>query len=144
MSHPRFHRTIFVDRRECIAAMAHCLVRLSPYDYPDTLTDCLADFVRELDATIQWSSLEEMQYVDGFDLNTSTVFFSELIDRCPSIVALNRPKNGHTKHIMTSRYSGAPFPDDDFIGLDALAQNMTCYFADREDAEAWLERQRSA
>ena len=138
--HPRFDRQVFITRNDCVAAMAHNLVSQSPYDYPDNLSGCLDDFIVVLDKALAWQELDEMQFVEKFSLRESTEFFETLIMQCPAIVALNKRKNGNdSPYQFTSRYDAARDPDDSFIDLTALAQNMTCYFADKADAEAFLK-----
>lgn len=139
-THPRFDRQVFITRNNCIAAMAECLARLSPYDFPVSLLKNLAEFSVELDKALAWQTLDSMRFVEKFSLRESTSFFEDLIMKCPSIVALNERKNGNeAPYAFTSRYSKDPDPDDDFIDLTALAQNMTCYFADKADAETFLD-----
>ncbi len=55
-------------------------------------------------------------------------------------MALNERKNGREGLGFSSRYSKVPDPDDDFIDIMAVAQNVTCEFADQEDARCWLDR----
>lgn len=138
-THKRFHRQVFITRSEVIAAMAECLVRLSPYDYPHNLADCLKEFAKVLSSSLRWTLHDRMMYVEKFSLRESTNFFSTLIHQCPSIVALNDRKNGRDGDCFVDRFSRSPDPDDDFIGLEALAQNMTCYFAEKADSQAYLD-----
>lgn len=137
--HPRFDRQVFITRNDCIAGMAECLVRLSPYNYPDNLSGCLDEFSLVLAKALHWSDERGMKYIKKFSLRESTRFFESLINKCPSIVVLNNRKNGGEGNQFVDRYSGSGDPDNSFIDLTALAQNMTCHFADKADAEAFLE-----
>ena len=143
--HPRFDRQVFLNRNDCIAAMAECIVRLSPYDYPANLLYCISEFATVMDSAVAWQGLAGMRYIEKFSLRSSTVFFEDKIMKCPSIVKLNERLNGNdAPYAFTSRFDGPENPDDSFIGLTALAQNMTCYFANKADAEAFLDEKVSA
>ena len=58
----------------------------------------------------------------------------------PEIAALNERKNSREGNNFSSRYSKDPEPDDDFIDITAIAQNITCELAEHADAQCWLDR----
>ena len=123
-THPRFQRQVLMARKDCISAMAECLVRLSPYDFPETLVECMVEWVKRVDEE-EWLDLQGFKYVEGFDLQGSTKVFEMMIMDCPAIVKLNDRANGNdAPYAFTDRYSPAEDPDNSFIDLTALAQNM--------------------
>ena len=64
-----------------------------------------------------------------------------ILESIPVIMALNERKNKREGHAFTSQYQGRPKdPDDDFIGIMAVAQNITCEFAERADSQCWLDQ----
>lgn len=140
-THPRFQRQVLMSRQDCISAMAECLVRLSPYDFPETLVECITEWVNRIDTEFEWVPMLEFIHIKGFDLQKSTVLFEKLIMECPAIVKLNDRKNGNQEpYAFTDRYSPAEDPDNSFIDLTALAQNMTCHFASKADVDEFLDQ----
>ena len=138
MTHERFNRKVWAFKHDFTGALAKWLVKQSPYVAPNKLAVCINKFHRDLYKIAKFDQ-DEMAIID---LLTLTKEVNKVLESIPEIMALNKPKSGHNKSIMTSRYSGKIPPDDNFIDIMALAQNITCEFADREDAQAWLERKK--
>lgn len=134
----RFNRKVWAFKSDLTSFLAQCLVSQSPYTVPDNLSICLEKFDTQLDSTFSFDSAGMVQ----LDLSTLTTTINELLENVPEIVALNERKNGRKGMGYTDRYYPELEPDDDFIDLMAVAQNITCEFANKADAECWLESNR--
>jgi len=134
--HKRFDREVWVFKDSFTGSLAKWLVKQSPYVVPDNLSKCLESFHSKLDFLCVWDSADMAQvHLKGLthDLNM-------ILESIPEICALNEPKNFTDKDFFfLDRYSAEPNPDDNFIDIMAVAQNMTCDLAEREDAQAWLD-----
>jgi len=134
--HNRFNREVYAFPDDFTGALAKWLVKQSPYPVPDNLPVCIEKF--------HLAVIEAFNFDTGgmakIELGGLTSQVNELLESIPEIAALNEPKTGHNEHIFVSRYHDGPSnPDDDFIDIMAVAQNITCEFADREDAQAYLD-----
>ena len=138
--HPRFKRKVWAFKADFTSFLAKWLVSLSPYTVPDNLSICIEKFEMQLSNAFTFDANEMVE----IDLSTLTNIVNELIENVPEIAALNERKNGREGMGISDRYSAKPDPDDDFIDLMALAQNITCEFADKADAECWLESNRAS
>jgi len=136
--HQRFLRAVFASRDELTGALAKWLVIQSPYVVPDKLAVCLAKFHHSL--------LELPEFAES-DLPFAVLDLRDLAERLDPLLCgieeikeLSRRKNGRTGPAFTfsDTVTGRTEPDDDFIDICAVAQNIACEFAMREDAEAWL------
>jgi len=137
-THDRFNRKIWTFKKDFTSALAKCLVQQSPYTVPDNLSVCIEKFSQALDDLIYFNPAG-MAEVSLLGL---AGHINEILESIPEIMALNEPKNKTGKTIFfTSRYDKARDPDDDFIDIMAAAQNITCEFADREDARCWLDQE---
>ena len=134
----RFNRKVWAFKGDLTSFLAKCLVSQSPYTVPDNLSICLEKFDIQLDSTFSFDSVGMVH----LDLSTLTNTINELLENVPEIVVLNARKNGRDGMGYSDRYSAKPDPDDDFIDLMAVAQNITCEFANKADAECWLESNR--
>tara|TARA_R110000772_G_scaffold36387_2_gene87065 strand:- start:559 stop:1053 length:495 start_codon:yes stop_codon:yes gene_type:complete len=133
--HERFHREVWTFVSDFDAALAKALVRCSPYTVPDNLATCIEKFHDLIKEEFTWDE-NKMCKVGLLNL-TDTVF--KILEKIPEIVQLNERKNGKEGMGFSSRYGGEPDPDNDFIDIMAVAQNITCDFAEREDAQAFLD-----
>jgi len=139
--HDRFHRKVWAFKSDFTGALAKWLVKQSPYVVPDNLSLCLEEFHARLDEIAVFDTAG-MAEIGLLDLNKNV---NEILESIPVIMALNEPKSGHNENVFVSRYHDGPSnPDDDFIDIMAVAQNITCEFAERADAELWLDSQRRA
>jgi len=134
----RFNRKVWAFKCDLTSFLAKCLVLQSPYTVPDNLSICLEKFDTQLDSVFSFDAVG----MTHLDLSTLTNTINELIENVPEIVALNERKNGRSGMGYTDRYYPELEPDDDFIDLMAVAQNITCEFANKADAECWLESNR--
>ena len=135
-THERFHRTVWASRDDFTGALAKWLVKLSPYTVPENLSICVEKFNDHLDSFASFDSNGTAE----IDLKSLTHTVNPILESIPEIMALNERKNGRDGMGFSDRYSGRPEADDDFIDIMALAQNITCEFAARADAECWLDR----
>lgn len=97
--------------------------RQSPYRAPDGLTDVLLKF-RQQALTFRLPDFPD----DWPILKASRVNLVSCLDKClftiPQVMAWNDRKNGRQSPLgFLSRYD-KPNPDDDFIDLDALKNNI--------------------
>jgi hypothetical protein len=124
-------RKMFFSRGEVCGALAMWAIRQSPYPMPDNLEAAVASMFDALPDDGDWfwateSQLREM--VELICLNDET------------IVAWNQPKSGHTAEIVFSSRYDEPNPDDDFIDLHALANNICrTLLADQYDDASGIE-----
>jgi hypothetical protein len=125
---------VWVFRKDFTGALAKWLVKLSPYPVPDNLESIITDFHRRIPYDFDKHGMAEVS------LATMTEIINNVLETMPEVTALNERKNGRDGFGFSSRYSKDPEPDDDFIDIMALAQNVTCEFAEREDAQCWLDR----
>jgi len=133
--HKRFDRMVWVFRDDFTSALAKCLVSQSPYPVPDNLERILTDFYNRVPYDFDENGMAKVS------LKTMTCCINEVLEKMPDVMALNERKNGNKRIGISCRFSD---PDDDFIDIMAVAQNMTCVFAEREDAQCWLDSQQLA
>ena len=136
MIHERFHRKVWAFEHDFTGALAKWLVKQSPYVVPDRLSICIQKFHDKLHKIATFDNNEMAE----IDLSGLTEKVYPVLRSIPEIRALNERRNGREGCGVSSRYSKKPWPDDDFIDIMAVAQNITCEFADRADTECWLER----
>ncbi len=137
----RFNRVVWAFVSDFTGAMGKWLIKLSPYVVPDNLVTCVQKFDSEIRKAFVFDTAD-MAHIELAGL-TGKVY--SVLEKIPEVMALNTPKSGHTSNIFVSRFDAGPSnPDDNFIDIVALAQNITCEFADRADAECWLEREEKA
>jgi hypothetical protein len=140
MTHDRFNRKVWASKSDFTGALAKWLVRQSPYTVPDNLSICIEKFDKAVDKGYKF---DENGIVEIGLLNL-TDKTNQILEEIPEIMILNERKNGREGMGFSSRYSKDPEPDDDFIDIMALAQNITCDFADRADAQCWLDKDKEA
>ena len=137
--HNRFDREVLAFKKDFMGALAKWLVKQSPYVVPDNLSICIEKFYEGLDSVFDFSN----HGMAKIELSSLTKKVNKMLEEIPEIVALNECKSGKGGHIFTSRFhDGHTNPDEDFIDIMAVAQNITCEFADREDAQCWLDKER--
>ncbi len=135
-THKRFKRNVFAFKKDFTGSLAKWLVSQSPYVVPENLSECVQKFDEAIEREFSFDNLSMCE----ISLSILTHKISELLQSIPEIAALNEPKSGHNSNIFVSRYDSGPGnPDDDFIDIVAVAQNITCDFAERADAEAYLD-----
>ncbi len=140
MGHERFDRTVYASVSDFTGALAKWLVKQSPYTVPINLSACVEKFDKKVRKVFSFDK-NDITQIALLGL-TETVY--SVLEKIPEIASLNIPLSGHTGNIFVSRVSSGPEnPDDNFIDIMAVAQNITCEFAQREDAEAWLDREKA-
>jgi hypothetical protein len=137
MQHNRFDRDVWAFKRDFVGALAKWLVMQSPYPVPNKLEKILMEFNRRLDNYAKFDTAG----MALINLRTVAQDMEKILNDMPDVVALNEPHNPSDKQFFfTDRYSADRHPDDDFIDITAVGQNIAVEFAQREDAECWLDR----
>jgi hypothetical protein len=102
--------------------LASWAVQQSPYGWPDGLQQALADFNAAWPTDPDMADILPMRHWNSYgDLYAA---LHNLFCNTPSIAAWNTPKSGHGAQIVFSSRYDNPAPDDDFIDLGALANNV--------------------
>ena len=135
--HKRFDRVEWVFSEDFTGALAKYLVKQSPYPVPDNLEKILADFHERIPYNFDKNGMAKVS------LTTMTETINNILESMPDVMALNKRKNGRDGMGFSSRFSKKLDPDDDFIDIMAVAQNITCGFAERADAECWLDQKKA-
>ncbi len=140
--HDRFKIKVWAFKKDFTGSLAKWLVKQSPYVVPENLSECIVEFDRKIADVIKFDG-DEMAEIDLSDLVAK---IEPLLWDIPQIANLNKAKDSTTPDIIfTSRYEGKPKnPDRDFIDITAVAQNIVCDFAEREESEKLLEHQRDS
>ena len=131
--HKRFDRMQYISKKDFTGALAKWLVKQSPYPVPDNLEKIIAEFHERIPYDFDKNGMANVSLANM----TETV--NEILESMPNVMALNNRKNGREGMGFSSRFSKDPEADDDFIDIMAVAQNITCEFAERADAECWLD-----
>ena len=139
VKHNRFYRKVWASKSDFTGALAMWLVKQSPYIVPDNLSVCIIKFYNKLD---EIETFDELGMAE-VELSTLTSKVDSILESIPEIVQLNERKNKREGIGFSSRYSKKPEPDDDFIDITAVAQDITCCFAEREDAQCWLDKDKT-
>lgn len=134
-THERFNRKVWAFKNDFTGALAKWLVKQSPYTVPDNLSECISEFDIKVGTAFDFDTAGMAE----IELGGLTDGVYAILESIPVISELNVPKSGHDNHVFVSARSARINPDDDFIDIMAVAQNITCEFADRVDAESWLD-----
>lgn len=135
VTHARFNRKVWAFKKDFVGSLAKWLIRQSPYTVPDNLHKCLEDFDTAIGNYFSFDTAGMCE----IDLSTLTPVVSLLLESIPEIMLLNERKNGDTSHAFTSRrFNEPPNPDNDFIDILAVAQNITCDFATDAESDDYL------
>ena len=135
-THERFNREVWAFKDDLTSSLAKWLVKQSPYTMPENLYVCVIKFRFKISKAFDWDANGMCE----LDLRTLTEQLNPIFESIPEIMALNERKNGRDGYGISSRVDeSVPDPDDEFIDVGALAQNICCDFADREDARCWLD-----
>ena len=105
----RYNRMKWIFKKEFTAVLAKCLVEQSPYPVPDNLEKILTDFHKRIPYDFDKNEMAKVS------LSTMTETIYNVLESMPDVMALN-----------------------DFIDIMAVAQNITREFADKADAQCWL------
>jgi hypothetical protein len=105
-------------------------VRQSPYHCPDYLLEVLSEFRTRSSVVFDKNDMSKQNRAGVRDIITRYLF------TIPEVQAWNERKNGNkSPSAFVDRYS-RPTPDDDFIDLDALRNNVVRgLFKELEDDE---------
>jgi len=129
----RFNRTILLSKKDITGALAKWLVIQSPYIVPDNLEKILKEFYNRIPYKFDKFGTAEV------DLFTMTKKIHNVLISIPDVLKLGERKNGRINNYFFNNLFGSREydQDDDFIDILAVAQNITCEFADDLDAENW-------
>ena len=111
---------LLITTSELSGELAKWAVQQSPYTVPDKLAEAVTAF----DAA--WPYNEEMPSFRCKEWESYQALYTELervYQEIPEIMAWNERKNGRDGMGFSSRYD-QPEPDDDFIDIGALANNV--------------------
>jgi len=117
-------KRIYVSVNYLVGAAAMWAVRLSPYTVPDNLEVVLRAFRERLDAFPIFRTPGYRGFGGTVTLPTLQRVLKELLLTIPDCAAWNERKNRRDGPGFVSAFSDPPAPDDDFIDLDALVQNI--------------------
>ncbi len=140
--HSRFKRKVLAFRSEFNSYLAKQLVDLSPYVVPDNLSVCIEKFDEKINQKYKFSD-SDWGMVE-IDLSSLTHDINDILESIPEVMELNERKNGKEGHGFTSLHFKDPEPDDDFICIMAVAQNITVDFAREADAQVLLDSEHYA
>jgi len=138
VQHERFNRKVWTFKADFTSSLAKWLVSQSPYVVPDNLSACVEKFHTKLDELGDFDANGMAEI--GLSMLSSKI--AKILESIPEIMELNKPRNGHNQNIFVSSHMSNPVPDDDFICVGAVAQNIVCDFADRADAQCYLDERR--
>ena len=134
--HNRFKRKVWASNNDFTGALAKWLVVQSPYVVPNKISVCIEKFSVLINDKFDFGKIGMVE----IELSNLTTIVNELLESIPEIMALNESRNkNENTHIFVGACSSDPDPDNDFIDIMAVAQNIVCEFAEREDAIAFLD-----
>lgn len=134
--HNRFYREVWAFKSDFTGALAKWLIKQSPYIVPEKLSDCITSFHIKLTKIAEFDTAGMAK----IELSGLTKKVNEVLESIPEIMALNESENSKKGQKFVP-YDERPLkPNDDFIDTMAVAQNITCEFADMADAQCWLDR----
>ena len=129
--HERFNREVWVFKDDFTGSLAKCLVKQSPYTVPNKLSTCISKFHKKLDSIATFDSAGMARV----HLKALTERVNTILETIPEIMELNSPRIERCDTL----FPDDSHPDTGFIDILAVAQNITCDFAERADAECWLD-----
>ena len=134
--HDRFKIKVWAFKEDFTGSLARWLVKQSPYVVPHNIRICIIDFYSRLDEIAKFDENDMAE----IDLSTLQSKIEPILWDIESIASLNEARDPTTPDIIfTSRYEGRPKnPDRDFIDIGAVARNIVCDFAEREESEKYL------
>jgi len=113
---------ILISESQLLGAIAKWGIRQSPYPYPDNLEVVLR---KVHDTVSEFFEHADLGFIE-FDTEDSVREFThDALKDIPEWLEWNDRKNGNDAPFQfTSRYDTKGNPDDDFIDLDAMIQNI--------------------
>jgi hypothetical protein len=117
---------IYLSAKQLAGAVAMWAVRQSPYQAPANLEKVVVAVQDRFEPNAEFGFREIYE-------GDVRKYLCELLRGIPEYMAWNERKNGNAAPLkFISRYDGRGDPDDDFIDLDALEQNVAKSIADEE------------
>lgn len=102
---------IHTSRSTVLGQLVNNAIIQSPYLLPDRLLEAIVEF------SLHFDTNGEEYFTANYE--GLVIVIRRIFDLCPSILAWSKPqKDGHER-----QSDGQLLPDNDFIGLDALARN---------------------
>lgn len=112
---------ILLSEPQLLGVIAKWGIRQSPYHRPDNLETVLDKVHQNVAETFVKADLGFVEFSDEEEVKQ---FAYKTLENIPEWVAWNDRKNGNDSPFgFTSRYD-RPDPDNDFIDLDAMVQNI--------------------
>jgi hypothetical protein len=125
---------LIVTTNQAAGELANWAVQQSPYNVPDNLAEAINGFIEAWPHDEQLG--EELPMKSWASYQALREALDQILPTIPAIAAWNERKNGREGNGFSSRFE-QPEPDDDFIDLGALANNIArslwadaCDFAD--------------
>lgn len=113
---------ILVNESQLLGAVAKWSIRQSPYSFPENLLEVLDAFGVSLSPDFHDEPLGFKEFKDETELRDYIYSKLSTIDAYWKWNESKNPSDAPFK--FTSRYDTGENPDDDFIDLDALEQNV--------------------
>ena len=117
---PDFRFLLF--QHNIVGSFAKWAINQSPYIFPENFEKVITAFADHLEPYFtKENSIAGMRWFTLLDLET---FIEANLKTIPEFLEWNDRKNGREGMGFSSRDSGIPDPDDDFIDLHALYRNI--------------------
>jgi hypothetical protein len=126
--HKTKEQLMFVSPSQAAGALAMWAIRQSPYPIPDNLGIVVERFTELFPS-------DEFGLHEVADQEALYALVGSISEQIPELLAWNERKNGREGMGFSSRYD-KPSPDDDFIDLSALWNNVARTIAAEERANA--------
>jgi len=117
----RFHKEVWVSQKNFTGALAQILIEYWPAVIPPNLETCIKKFNAEIWKTYDFDSNGSLL----LRLNETRAVVECILHGIPEIEILSDSDIYHES-----------------LDLTAVAQGIMCYFADKDDAQSWLELNR--
>lgn len=115
------HTDLLISTESLAGELASQAIQQSPYDMPAGLVEAILDFRAAWPHSADYMpAMKMLKWRSYSDLKTA---LERIFQDTPSIRKWNDRKNGRDGIGFSSRYE-QPEPDDDFIDLGALANNV--------------------
>lgn len=131
---PDLFPQVVVSIRDSKAVFAKWAIAQSPYTVPDRLSEVLDDLRNLLRLAPGYGSIGDFEFVQ-MPRSDLRLWLEAFIDNSAIVKSWNSPKNpSNCEYRFVSRFDAPIAPDDDFIDVSALCQNVVAELI-RTDAE---------
>lgn len=124
-----YTKKVYLTKKSVVAEFAKHAIWASPYTYPDNLLEAIDEVNKQYTCVFDHEDFHNTTYQEIYDQ------LEKICENTPYIVAWNTPKNPALKDqtiFYSDRYSTKRNPDDDFIDLGALVNNIVHGLFDRQ------------